>query len=139
MKYLKAFENWDILIPEDEQYNGLTKDFIDDMFIDISDDYGFKIITHFDKRAITKVDKEEGKMIINTIPYIWVRFTNDISDDTSSKDRLDNYKRSKEFKDIIETANDRLHDFGWYISEPMVLGNQIRIFIHRIEDKKYVH
>ena len=48
-------------------------------------------------------------------------------------------KYSDVFKEMIDIANDRLGDFGWYVSDSTVISNhQIRIFIHRIEDKKYV-
>jgi hypothetical protein len=143
MRYLKTFENWEILVPKDEQFGGLTKKFINDMFLDLSDG-DFKISIYFDKRAITEVDKENGKMIISAIPYIWLRC--DIETHTSldsstpfkPKDQLESFRKSNEFKEIIDTANDRLDDFGWYVSDAKTISNQLKIFIHRIEDKKYV-
>lgn len=139
MRYLKAFENWDTLIPEDEQYNGLTKDFIGDMFVDIADD-GYNMSVFFDKRAITSVDKEEGKMTISAIPYIWVRMERIVKiENPKNSESLLVVKYSDEFKEMIDIANDRLVDFGWYVSGSTIISNhQIRIFIHRIEDKKYV-
>jgi hypothetical protein len=143
MKYLKTFEGWEMLVPKEEHYNGLTKEFIEDMFIDVSDD-GYKISTFFDKRAITTVDKEDGKMVISAIPYIRCTFQKssntglDIFDQQKQKKELKDYTKSSEFKEMIETTNDRLDDFGWYVSESKVSGYQLRIFIHRIEDIKYV-
>jgi len=140
MRYLKTFETWEFLVPKDEQYNGLTKEFIDDIFVDISDN-GFNLSTYFDKRAISSVDKESGRMIIGAIPYIWLRCNRmNVETPLSNKptDEIKEYIKSYEFKEIIETANDRLDDFDWYVSSTMVQANQIRIFIHRIEDKKYV-
>mgnify|MGYP000079211381 CR=1 FL=1 len=64
MKYLKTFESCETLIPEEEHFNGLTKEFIDDMFIDLYDE-GFKISTYLDKRAITS-RSDGGKLIIGT-------------------------------------------------------------------------
>ena len=143
MKYLKTFEGWEMLVPKEEHYNGLTKEFIEDMFIDVSDD-GYNISTFFDKRAITTVDKEDGKMVISAIPYIRCTFQKssntglDIFDQQNRKKELKDYTKSSEFKEMIETTNDRLDDFGWYVSESKVSGYQLRIFIHRIEDIKYV-
>ena len=143
MKYLKTFEGWEMLVPKEEHYNGLTKEFIEDMFIDVSDD-GYNISTFFDKRAITTVDKEAGKMVISAIPYIRCTFQKpsntglDIFDQQNRKKELKDYTKSSEFKEMIETTNDRLDDFGWYVSESKVSGYQLRIFIHRIEDIKYV-
>jgi len=143
MKYLKTFEGWEMLVPKEEHYNGLTKEFIEDMFIDVSDD-GYNISTFFDKRAITTVDKEDGKMVISAIPYIRCTFQKssntglDIFDQQKQKKELKDYTKSSEFKEMIETTNDRLDDFGWYVSESKVSGYQLRIFIHRIEDIKYV-
>ena len=54
MKYLKTFEGWEFLVPKEEQFNGLTKEFIEDMFIDISDE-GYDMSVYFDKRAIILV------------------------------------------------------------------------------------
>jgi len=139
MKYLKTFEGWEFLVPKEEQFNGLTKEFIEDMFIDISDE-GYDMSVYFDKRAITSVDKEEGKMIINAIPYIWVRMERIVKiENPKNSESLLVVKYSDVFKEMIDIANDRLGDFGWYVSDSTVISNhQIRIFIHRIEDKKYV-
>lgn len=137
MRYLKKFEGWDVLVPSENQYGDLTKEFIEDMFIEISDD-GYNISVFFDKRAITSVNKEEGKMIISSIPYIWVRCSKNIDSTVFNPNELEQYRKSNGFKEIIETSNDRLKDHDWYISDITLLSNQIRIFIHRIEDKKYV-
>ena len=138
MKHLKTFEAWEMLVPKEEHFNGLTKEFIDDMFIDLHDD-GFKVFTRLDKRAITSVDKEKGQMIIGSIPFIWVK-----CDKSITIEELEEYKKSEEFSEIIDIANDRLEEFDWYISEVQkVYGtpsgdSTMKIFMHRVEDKKHV-
>ena len=144
MKYLKTFEGWEMLVPKEEHYNGLTKEYIEDMFVDISD-AGYNTSTYFDKNLIqrdTSVDKEDGKMVIESIPYIRCVFQElvqwNANDVGRQKEELEDYTKSSEFKEIIETTNDRLSDFGWYISKSKVVGYQLKIFMHRIEDIKYV-
>ena len=133
MKYLKTFEGWEMLVPKEEHYNGLTKEYIEDMFVDISD-AGYN--------TSTSVDKEDGKMVIESIPYIRCVFQElvqwNANDVGRQKEELEDYTKSSEFKEIIETTNDRLSDFGWYISKSKVVGYQLKIFMHRIEDIKYV-
>jgi|SaaInlV_165m_DNA_3_1040750.scaffolds.fasta_scaffold51590_1 hypothetical protein len=142
MKYLKTFEGWEMLVPKEEHYNGLTKEYIEDMFVDISD-AGYNTSTYFDKNLIqrdTSVDKEDGKMVIESIPYIRCVFQElvqrNANDVGRQKEELEDYIKSSEFKEIIETTNDRLGDFGWYISKSKVVGYQLKIFMHRIEDIK---
>jgi hypothetical protein len=144
MKYLKTFEGWEMLVPKEEHYNGLTKEYIEDMFVDISD-AGYNTSTYFDKNLIQRdisVDKEDGKMVIESIPYIRCVFQElvqwNANDVGRQKEELEDYTKSSEFKEIIETTNDRLSDFGWYISKSKVVGYQLKIFMHRIEDIKYV-
>ena len=139
MRYLKYFESSD-------EYDGLTPDFIHDMFIDISDDFGYDISVLLEKRSvvINRGNLRPGdKIEIGFIPYILVIISSSVkSFDTAVS--MKSLLRNEYFKEILDVANDRVLEFGWYISDRNITNNStigydynIYIKINRIMDKEY--
>ena len=109
MKYLKYFESSD----------ELTSEIIKDMFLDISD-------MDWDVR-VNKAQKlhQIGEPTLNNsefelLEYFQVKIRKDHSYSSrrwtlEQKREIENLLSSDVFKEVIEVANDRLNDFGWYI------------------------
>ena len=139
MKYLKYFESGEI-----DHYNGLTSDFVNDMFVDISD-MGFDVKTFLYERSVVinphSIKRSGIKTEIGIIPYMEIRIRPTLHlgvDSGDIDDKLKNIKDSELFKELIDVANDRLDEYGWYISEELINARFLKIFIHRKQDKKYV-
>jgi hypothetical protein len=116
MRYLRYFESSDELTPE----------IIKDMFLDISDmDWDVranKAEKMFDKKTSnTLYAKDLSFLDFELVEYFQVKIRKDYSHYTSrrwtleQKRELENLINSDTFKEVIEVANDRLNDFGWYI------------------------
>ncbi len=141
MKYLKYFESDEI-----DHYNGLTTDFVNDMFVDISD-MGFDVNTFKYERSVVinphSVERSGIKTEIGIIPYMEIRIKSTLYDGSRNQlidndHKLKNIKDSELFRELIDVANDRLDGYGWYISEELINGTFLKIFLHRKQDKKYV-
>jgi hypothetical protein len=106
MKYLKYFENLDELTPEK----------IKEMFLDISDiDWQVQVL----KTSELKQDENNGTNFnFNLVDFFKVRIFKVYESrrwEIEQKKEINNLLNSDTFNEIIEVANERLNDFGWFI------------------------
>jgi len=130
MKYLKYFESSD----------ELTSEIIKDMFLDISD-------MDWDVR-VNKAQKlhQIGEPTLNNsefelLEYFQVKIRKDHSYSSrrwtlEQKREIENLLSSDVFKEVIEVANDRLNDFGWYI-DMNTLSTQFSKILFNIYNYEY--
>ena len=154
MRYLATYK----LFESDEvDYNGLTKEDVEDMFIEVSD-MGFQINILFDKRIvmINKDGSDNLRVNYATIPLITVKMSLPIkfpanmggadrfqieNQKAENEDRLRKFKVSDEFHSIIGEVNDRISHNGWYIFDSSMIKSGIsqtlKVFLQRKQDSKY--
>jgi len=143
---------------EIDYYNGLTKEDIEDMFIDVSD-MGFQVDVLLDKR-IVMVDKDwkigNTRTTFGQIPLITIRISLPIkstpgnypsyqevdSMKKENEDKLRKLKVSGEFNSIIDEVNDRVSSNEWYVFDTSLIGNgygqyTLKVFLQRKSDSKY--
>ncbi len=106
MKYLKYFENLDELTPEK----------VKEMFLDISDiDWQVQVL----KTSELKQDENNGTNFnFNLVDFFKVRIFKVYESrrwEIEQKKEINNLLNSDTFNEIIEVANERLNDFGWFI------------------------
>lgn len=148
MKYLKNYKLFES--DEIDYYNGLIKEDIEDMFLEISD-MGFDVFVYFSKRLVVK-DKDwkigNTRTTYGEIPYIEIRILHKRTDNpieiTSMKvlernQCMKNLKDSEEFKSLIDEVNNRISHNDWYVSESIVIQDTLETFLHRKQDSKYVN
>jgi len=135
MRYIKKFENYNI-----SDYNGLTKEYIEELFYELKDD-NLNISVSF-SNSIVIIGTDENGFKFGSIPYIEVLISNILE-----VNRLYN---SDDFKEIISVSNDRLSDYDCYISGYIIddrVNRQniqvfrediIKVFIHRKIDEEYL-
>jgi hypothetical protein len=115
MKYLKYFESSD----------ELTSEIIKDMFLDISDmDWEVRVNKAQKLHQIGEPTFSSKYVIPHSefelLEYFQVKIRKDHSYSSrrwtlEQKREIENLLSSDVFKEVIEVANDRLNDFGWYI------------------------
>lgn len=144
MKYLKTYKLYES--DEVDYYNGLIKEDIEDMFIDISD-MGFQVNVILSKRLVM-VDKDwkigNTRTTFGEIPYIEVRISpirNPILTSTDVLNRNQNMKslnNSDDFKSLLDNVSHRISYNDWYVSESIVIQDTLKVFLHRKQDSKYI-
>lgn len=144
MKYLKTYRLYES--DEVDYYNGLIKEDIEDMFIDISD-MGFQVNVILSKRLVM-VDKDwkigNTRTTFGEIPYIEVRILpirNPILTSIDVLNRNQNMKslnNSDDFKTLLDDVNHRISYNDWYVSESIVIQDILKVFLHRKQDSKYI-
>ena len=154
MKYLKGYK----LFESDgvDYYDGLTKEDIEDMFIDVSD-MGFKVNVILDKKMVI-IDKDwkigNTRTTFGKIPYIRIKIylisdTNTVDELSEINKKIKDISESEEFDMIIDEVNNRISEKGWYISDvsdpsnysgvsQSPLKNSLEVFLHRKKDSKYI-
>ena len=153
MKYLKSYKLYES--DEVDYYNGLTKEDIEDMFIDISD-MGFDVRVGLNTRIVMAGKTEDNKTQFGEIPLIIVAISLPIKAPTGvhpshqwvestkkqNEDKLRALKVSEEFNYIIDEVNDRISNNGWYVFDTSMIGNgygqyTLKVFLQRKQDSKY--
>ena len=153
MKYLKTYRLFESGLGNrfsEIDYDGLTKEDIEDMFIDISDTGLFTINVGF---TIQLVSIEKDRNIGNTkttygsIPCIEIRILNKRTDSPTEitsirvlekNRRMRELKDSEEFKSIVGEVEDRISEREWYISYKKVIQDCLLLILNRKEDSKYI-
>lgn len=161
MKYLKYFEEVGEKLDIDH-YNGLTKEHLEDMFVEVSD-MGFDVIVSLTQRTVVVNSFSENEpMKLGDIPYVEVRISSPLPSGEfhpeyradweqhkleGNRRLLDLYNNSDELKEIIDVVDERIGEYKWYVSEVMLDGHNkldshtrrtIKVFLHRDGDEKYV-
>lgn len=155
MKYLKTYRLYES--DEVDYYDGLTKEDIEDMFIDVSDmGYDVRVILH---TRMVMLDKDwkigNTKTTFGEIPIISVVISLPIKSPTGNplnyqqvdsmkkqnEDRLRALKVSDEFNSVIDEVNHRISHNGWYIFDTSMIGGYglytLKVFLQRKQDSKY--
>lgn len=155
MKYLKTYRLYES--DEVDYYDGLTKEDIEDMFIDISD-MGFQVNVILSKRLVM-VDKDwkigNTRTTFGEIPIISVVISLPIKSPAGNplsyqqvdsmkkenEDRLRALKVSDEFNSVIDEVNHRISHNGWCIFDTSMIGEyglyKLKVFLQRKQDSKY--
>lgn len=153
MKYLKTYKLFESKV---DHYDGLTKEDIEDMFIDVHD-MGYRVdvslslmFVYLDIEKDT-LDNPYTKKL-GQIPYIEVCISspniNQMSDSISLmrlRRVIKDLNESDEFKSIIDEVNSRVSVMDWYISKSDVVQNwrrsvgpSLQVHIHRKRDSRYI-
>ena len=107
MKYLKYFESSD---------TELNQDKIKEMFLDISDmDWNIQVYKNEEVRQNSVSGTSFNFDIVNFYKVRIFKIHTSRRWDIEQKREIENLLNSDIFKEVIEVANDRLNDFGWYI------------------------
>jgi len=152
MKYLKTYRLYES--DEIDYYDGLTKEDIEDMFIDVSDmGYDVRVILH--TRMVMDGKTEDGKTRFGEIPIISVVISLPIKSPAGNplsyqqvdsmkkqnEDRLRALKVSDEFNSVIDEVNHRISHNGWYIFDTSMISGYglytLKVFLQRKQDSKY--
>jgi len=139
MKWIKLFDNFN----EYSQY-GITPEDVDECFYEIVD-AGWDIKIIFDKKMMSgKVDRSNGTMNFELIPFIEVRILkwyNTYVSNIEESEELFKLKHSEVYKDSMVHLNGILDEAGLYIKEEKIEaikssegGSQIFILIYRKAD-----
>jgi hypothetical protein len=130
MKYLKYFESSE----------ELTEEKIKEMFLDISDmDWNVQVLKT--EELMQKGDNNYNNFEFEFVNFFRVRIFKIHTSrrwDVEQKKEIENLLNSDIYKEVIEVANERLNDFGWYIDMKTLSTefSKITFNIYKYEDKE---